>query len=81
MEDIEIKRIQSEYEAYVAKTTDENNEIDWDKLVDLLCVDGDWTIQGAETLVTIVQNYGSFVLKNALALAIATNIEDGKFGL
>ncbi|MDD5328241.1 MAG: hypothetical protein PHY02_10605 [Phycisphaerae bacterium] len=81
MENIEIKRIQSEYKAYVAKTTDKNNEIDWDKLVDLLCVDGDWTIQGAETLVAIVQDYGCFVLKNALALAVATNTEDGQLRL
>jgi hypothetical protein len=81
MEDIGIKSIQSEYEAYVAETTDENNEIDWDKLVDLLCTRGEWTRQGAEALIELARNYGSFILKNALALAVVANIEDGELGL
>ena len=81
MKNITTKWLQSEYQTYVAEVTDKNNEIDWDKLIDLLCSDGEWTTQGAEALVAIVRNYGSFVLKNALALAVATNIEDGKLGL
>jgi len=81
MKNINVKMVFSEYEAYVAKATDKNCEINWNKLVNLLCTDGEWTRQGAEILVEIVQNYGSFMLKNALALAVATNIEDGKLGL
>jgi hypothetical protein len=81
MKNINLKWIQSEYQAYVTEVTDKNNEIDWDKLIDLLCSDGEWTTQGAETLVSIVRNYGSFILKNALALAVVTNIEDGELGL
>jgi len=73
MENIDTKWIQSEYQAYVAKATRKNQEIDWDKLIDLLCVKGEWTSEGAETLVAIVRNYGSFILKNALALAVATS--------
>ena len=81
MKDIDTEWIQSEYQSYVAEASDENNNIDWNKLTELLCIKGDWTRQGAETLVAIVQSYGSFILKNALALAIATNIEDGQLGL
>ena len=81
MKNITTKWLQSEYQTYVAEVTDKNNEIDWDKLIDLLCANGDWTTQGAETLVAIVRNYGSFILRNALALAVVTNIEDGKLGL
>jgi hypothetical protein len=81
MKDIDTEWIQSEYQAYVAKATNENNEIDWNKLVELLCVNGDWTRQGAETLIEVVKNYGSFILKNAFALAVATNTEDGQLGL
>ena len=81
MKDIDIEWIQSECQAYVAQAADGNNEIDWDKLVNLLCVNGDWTREGAETLIQLVQNYGSFVLRNAFALAVATNIEDGELGL
>ncbi|MFA5292666.1 MAG: hypothetical protein WC496_06480 [Phycisphaerae bacterium] len=81
MEDIDIKEIRSEYQTYVAKATDKNNEIDWDILAGLLCINGDWTKQGTETLIEVVKNYGSFILKNALALAAAANIEDGELGL
>jgi hypothetical protein len=81
MKNITTKWLQAEYQTYVAEVADKNNEIDWDKLIDLLCSKGDWTTQGAETLVAIVRNYGSFILRNALALAVVTNIEDGKLGL
>jgi hypothetical protein len=81
MKNINTKWILSEYQTYVAKVTNKNNEIDWDKLIDLLCSNGDWTTQGAEILIAIVKNYGSFILKNALALAVATNIENGELGL
>jgi len=81
MEDINTKLIQPEYQYYAKKATGVNNEIDWDKLTTSLCTSGEWTRQGAETLVGLVKNYGSFVLKNALALAIAANVEDGKLGL
>ncbi|MDD5011111.1 MAG: hypothetical protein PHQ00_03200 [Phycisphaerae bacterium] len=81
MENINIKKGLPEYQVYIAQATDKNNEIDWNKLVNLLCIDGDWTKQGAKTLVELVQNYGSFILKNAFVLAIATKTEDGKLGL
>lgn len=81
MKDIDTKWIRSEYQTYVDEATDKNNKIDWDKLVDSLCINGDWTREGAETLVAIVQSHGSFILKNTLALAVITNIEDGKLGL
>ncbi len=81
MKNISTKLIRAEYQYYVEKATGTNNEIDWNKLTDLLRTNGEWTRQGAETLVAIVKNYGSFVLKNAFALAIVTNIEDGELGL
>lgn len=70
-----------EYRNYISKAIDDDKEIDWDKVVDLLCKDGDWTTQGAEILVQLVRDYGSFILRNALALAIAAKIEDGRLGL
>jgi len=81
MENINIKMILPEYQGYVAKATDGNNEVDWNKLVNLLCINGDWTTQGAETLIQLVKNYGSFILKNAFALAVVTKTEDGQLGL
>lgn len=81
MKNIDAEWIRFEYQSFVAKATDENNTIDWNKIVSLLCANGDWTKEGAETLVAIVGNYGSFILRNALALAVATNTHDGQIGL
>jgi thymidylate synthase len=38
----------------------------------------DWTERGASELVDLARNYGSFMLRNAFALATAMKIEDGK---
>ncbi|OQA01407.1 MAG: hypothetical protein BWY69_01383 [Planctomycetes bacterium ADurb.Bin401] len=78
---INIKMTLCEYQNYVSKATGKNQEIDWEKVIDLLCKDGDWTTEGAEILVHLVRYYGSFVLRNAFALAIAAKIEDGRSGL
>ncbi len=78
---IDTELIRYEYQNYVIEATNKNNEIDWNKLVNLLCTNGEWTRQGAEILVEIVKNYGSFILKNALALALAASVEDGDLGL
>lgn len=42
--------------------------------------DADWTERGAEELVYIAKRYGSFMLRNALALSVALGIEDGEAG-
>ena len=39
-----------------------------------------WTSEGARELVDIARKYGAFMLRNALALAIALGIEDGTSG-
>ena len=51
-----------------------------DRLAGALAESADWTCQGAEALVHVVEDYGSFMLRNALALAIAMKIEDGQLG-
>ncbi len=40
----------------------------------------DWTTGGAEELVRLVNDYGSFMLRNALALSIVLGREDGERG-
>jgi len=37
----------------------------------------DWTDQAAHAIVSLANDYGAFMLRNALALAIALNKEDG----
>lgn len=52
-----------------------------DALAAVLRRDGDWTAQGAAALVQLAQDYGSFFLRNALAVALALDMEDGELGL
>ena len=41
---------------------------------------GDWTESGASEVVRLANEYGVFMLRNALALAIAMGKEDGDRG-
>lgn len=68
----------SEYEALLRslelKGGDEPNV---ERLIKRLMRSHDWTGQGAEEIVKLANMYGAFMLRNALALAIALNKEDG----
>ena len=57
-----------------------NGDVDCERLTDCLCANTEWTDRGAEH-VALVQQNGTFVLRNALALAVALNVEDGTLGL
>ena len=39
-----------------------------------------WTEEGAQTIVSLANEYGAFMLRNTLALAIALGREDGDRG-
>jgi hypothetical protein len=56
-------------------------ELEWLSIRSKLQTDARWTEDGAEQVATLARNYGSFVLRNALALAITLGIEDGELGL
>ncbi len=53
---------------------------DYEGLALALAQDHDWTEQGARAIIDLANNYGSFMLKNALALSIALGREDGELG-
>jgi len=55
--------------------------LDWERVGSALASEAEWTRQGADTLVILTRQYGSFVLRNALALALATHVEDGSVGM
>ena len=40
----------------------------------------DWSEAGAAAVVALAADYGSFMLRNALALALALDVEDGRLG-
>jgi hypothetical protein len=44
---------------------------------DLLIRNGDWSPNAASHLLRLVQKYGSFMLRNALAISLSLGIEDG----
>jgi len=51
--------------------------LDTHRLARNLSSEHDWIEQGAHTIVSLANDYGAFMLRNALALAIALNKEDG----
>lgn len=71
-----------EYESLLEPINSQSHEkVDWGGIETKLIQDCEWTPEGAQVLTTLVRQYGSFVLKNALALSVALNIEDGELGL
>jgi hypothetical protein len=42
--------------------------------------EADWTPEAAEHLLQLARDYGSFMLRNALAISLALDIEDGELG-
>ncbi|MFN7431250.1 MAG: hypothetical protein ACK54T_00295 [bacterium] len=68
----------SEYEGIVSRVGE--NAID-DAIIAALVGDGDWTDEGARAVVHLARTYGTSILRNALALAEAMDIEDGSAGL
>jgi hypothetical protein len=53
---------------------------DTDNVEELLIAKGEWTSSAAGHLLRLSKDYGSFMLRNALALALALGIEDGSLG-
>jgi len=54
--------------------------VDMSSLVQHLSRAHDWTEEGAEVIVNLANEYGIFMLRNALALALALGKEDGDLG-
>jgi len=46
----------------------------------ILSCEGDWSAEAASDLLRLAHKYGSFMLRNALAISVALEIEDGELG-
>ena len=46
----------------------------------ILTCEGDWSAEAASELLQLARKYGSFMLRNALAISLALEIEDGVLG-
>ena len=70
--------LRAEYETLIAelpkKPTDE-------QIIRTLVANADWTGNGASEVLQLARRYGTSILRNALALAAAMQIEDGNEGL
>ena len=42
--------------------------------------EAEWTAEAAEHLLRLATAYGSFMLRNALAISLVLDIEDGELG-
>ena len=71
-----MKSLISEYRVTVqhCSTHDHGN------LAQVLAQDHDWSDEGARAIIDLANDYGSFMLENALALSIALEKEDGDLG-
>lgn len=70
-----------EYRSFIHESANHEGKLDWDALIARLIAEGEWTVDGAHHLATLVREHGSFVLRSAAALAIAAEVEDGSLGM
>jgi len=52
-----------------------------ERIIAAVARDSAWTEQGAREVLELARKYGTSILRNALALAYAMQIEDGAAGL
>jgi hypothetical protein len=78
-----LESLISEYEDLLLQSAQSEStvaEVNLKLLVGALCKSADWTERGADIIVRLATAYGAFVLRNALALAVALETEDGELG-
>ena len=78
MNELMTDTLLAEYETLV---TDLGEDATDEQIVRALVERGDWTEQGAREVLQLARRYGTSILRNALALAAAMQIEDGYAGL
>jgi hypothetical protein len=68
----------SEYDSTVnSESRRSTRKLSPEQLARALCKYHDWTDCGARAIVSLANEYGSFMLRNALALAVVLDKEDG----
>jgi spore coat protein CotH len=78
MNELMTDTLVAEYETIL---TDLGAEATDEQIIRALVERGDWTEQGAREVLQLARRYGTSILRNALALAAAMQIEDGSVGL
>lgn len=75
----DLQHLLSEYEGIV-REANQSGEVGWSLLEARLIDTGNWSDGAAAELVSMVREYGSFMLRNAAALSLALGIDDGDCG-
>ena len=68
----------AEYDNLIAKVGEGATD---EQIVAALVRDAEWTEQGAQEVLHLARKFGTSILRNALALATAMQIEDGEAGV
>ncbi len=69
-----------EYKTLLGKTSLDQGEYNAAEILKELSLSGDWSAVGAREVLRLVENYGAFMLRNALAIAVVLGKEDGSAG-
>jgi hypothetical protein len=71
-----------DYETLLTHTLLKNSrgEYNESEILKELVVSGDWNLSAAREILRLVENYGAFMLRNALAIAVVLAKEDGSEG-
>ena len=78
-----VDSLVAEYKSLLRGNLSKNNPNRYDEehIIENLTKSADWSPRGASEILTLANNYGAFVLRNALAIAVALGKEDGALGL
>ena len=83
-ESTDISLLKDEYETLVWETggipKESFSRRRLDRIRQALVFDADWTPKAANELLYLATRYGTFMLRNACALSMALEIEDGDAG-
>ena len=77
----DVSFLEDEYRLLIGVKHPTATEVgDVSEIEDVLVRKGDWSPYAANHIVSLASRYGSFMLRNALAVALVLEIEDGDLG-
>lgn len=78
-----VRTLVEEYSALLREVVHHSSgrwEIEDATIKNILSRDCEWSPEAADHLLRLANDYGSFMLRNALALSLVLEIEDGELG-
>ena len=78
--DENVTALVEEYRGLLEQAAQDHPNTLSQELENLLVRDCEWTPSAAEHLLRLANDYGVFMLRNALALSLVLGIEDGELG-